>query len=275
MNMKKTVIILMGMSALFCAHAERPFFAFDNGLTSIKSVEEQAKLLKELGYAGICTRPDNCTDELLAAFDKHGVKIMASYVVLPAGEGKTAVPSNIIEHFKKLKGRGTVVWFSLNNSRSPIDPAVELTRNVCDAAAENGLSVVFYPHVGCLTSRIATCEKIRALADRKNLGLSLTLCHFLAQNDHKELEATLKAMAPNLKLVLINGANMLPAPKADWNELIKPLGEGTFDMERLVKTLDEIGYDAPVGLQCYKIPGSARDNLAKSMQTWKKLNAGT
>jgi len=269
--MKKLIFVLF-VFACCIVQAERKFFALDNGLVDIKSVDEQAALLKELGYAGICTRPKKCTDELLAAYDKHGVDISATYVVLPAGVGKTAVPVNIVNHFKKLKGRGTIVWLSLTNAKSPIEPAVELTRNVCDEAAKNGLSVVFYPHVGCLTTRIDTCEKIVKLADRKNLGISFTLCHFLAQNDHKKIESTIRSMAPHLKLVQINGANELPEPKADWKQLIQMLGEGSLDVGRVIRTLDEIGYDGPVGLQCYKVSGSARKKLEASMQAWKKYN---
>ncbi len=268
--MKFKLVMVLGFMAVLSARAERPFFAFDNGLTEIKSVEEQAKLLKELGYAGICTRPANCTDELLAAFDRHGVRIMASYVVLDAD--KAEVPAAIIAHFQRLKGRDTVIWLSLNNKKASIEAAAELTRNVCDKAAESGLQVVFYPHVGCLTERIPTCMQIMKLAERKNLGLSFTLCHFLAQNDHQQMEAMLREMGADLKLVLINGANEQPLPKADWNELIQPLGKGTLDLGRLFRTLDEIGYKGPLCLQCYKLPGSARDNLSASMEAYKKLN---
>jgi sugar phosphate isomerase/epimerase len=269
--MRKLIFVLF-VFACGIGQAERKFFALDNGLVDIKSADEQAALLKELGYAGICTRPEKCTDEFLAAYDKHGIDISATYVVLPAGIGKTELPVNIVNHFKKLKGRGTIVWFSLTNAKSPIEPAVELTRNVCDEAAKNGLSVVFYPHFGCLTARIAICEKIVNLAARKNLGTSFTLCHFLAQNDHKKSESTIKSMAPHLKLVQINGANELPQPKADWEQLIQPLGEGSLDVGRVIRTLDEIGYDGPVGLQCYKVPGTARSKLEASMQLWKKYN---
>jgi len=69
-KMKLKLMMVLGLMAVLSAKAERLFFTFDNGLTDVKNVEEQAKLLKELGYAGICTRPKNCTDELLAAFDK-------------------------------------------------------------------------------------------------------------------------------------------------------------------------------------------------------------
>jgi len=270
--MKRIVLVLFAVMVVGSLHAERKFFALDNGLDGVTSVDEQAALLKELGYDGICTRPGRATDELLAAYDKQCIKIIATYVVLPSGVGKTAVPDNIVKHLKKLKGRGTVVWLSLTDSKSPLQPAVELTRNLCDMAAENGLSVVLYPHVGCLTSRIATCDKIVKMAERSNLGTSFTLCHFLAQNNHKRIESAIRSMGSNLKLVQINGANELLKPKGDWKQLIQPLGKGSLDVGRIISLLDEIGYDGPVGLQCYKVAGPARKHLEQSIQAWKKYN---
>ncbi len=268
----KTFIFVFLLFVCCSLRAEREFFAFDNGVTSIKSVEEQADLLKKLGYDGICTRPANCTDELLGAFDRHGVAITASYVVLKIGAENDGVPESIISHFRKLKGRKTIIWLSLNNREATMEAAVELTRSVCDRAAECDLDVVLYPHVGCFTERIPTCMQILKLAERKNLGLSFTLCHFLALNPHQDLENMLKRMGSELKVVLINGANELTVPKADWKELIQPLGQGTLDIGRVIRSLNEIGYDGPVGLQCYKVPGPPQDHLKMSMDAWKRIN---
>ncbi len=37
--------------------------------------------------------------------------------------------------------------------------------------------------------------------------------------------------------------------------------------------LDEVGYEGPVGLQCYKIKQAAEIHLAKSMEAWKKMKS--
>ena len=67
------------------AQAEQKFFAFDNGLGGVESVEEQAILLKKLGYDGICSRPGKCTPELLAACAARGIG--QAYVTLHVGLG--------------------------------------------------------------------------------------------------------------------------------------------------------------------------------------------
>ena len=271
--MKRITMPLAVALFLSVAQAEQKFFALDNGLNGISQPEEQAKLLKELGYDGICTRPGRTTPEFLAAFDKHGIEIMATYVVLSTSPDKSEVPQSIKEHFKTLKGRNTIIWFGVQNKKATEEEAVALTRNVCDAAAENGLSVVFYPHVGFYSDTVAASEKLRKVAGRDNLGVSLCLCHFLAQNDHATLEPTIKSVAGSLKLVKISGANELPAPKADWDQLIQPLGKGTFDMNRVFKALDEIGYKGDFGLQCFKIPGPPKEHLSASIAAWKKYRS--
>ena len=62
--------------------------------------------------------------------------------------------------------------------------------------------------------------------------------------------------------------------KPGWDHYIQPLDRGSFDVAGLIKTLDELGYKGPIGLQCFGIGGDARDHLARSMAAWRKLHRG-
>lgn len=266
--------ILLALGILFSPllHAERPFFALDNGLNGVKSTEDQAALLKKLGYAGMCTRPSRASQAMVDAFDKHGLKLMATYVVIPAGDAPTPA---LEKHFELIKEHKTVVWLSISTHKgqpATDEQAADTARQVVDLAAKHGLETCLYAHVGFHTDTVKSCERVHKLAKRPQLGLSLTLCHFLAQNPHTELEATLKRIAPQLMLVQVNGANQLEQHKVDWKQLIQPLGSGTFDVGRVIKTLDEINYQGPVGLQCYNIKNPATEHLAASIKTWNKLS---
>jgi len=42
----------------------------------------------------------------------------------------------------------------------------------------------------------------------------------------------------------------------------------------LLRTLQDLGYQGPIGLQCYGLPGDARDHLARSIAAWQKLQQG-
>lgn len=271
--MKSITSAIIALFAIAGAlRAEREFFVFDNGLTDLKSAGEQAALLEKLGFDGICTRPQHATEEFLTAMDRHGIRVVATYVSLDAtGDGQT-IPPGIKDHLRKLRDRKTIVWLTIANENARDEAAVATIRRVCDLAAENGLEVVLYPHVGYKTHTGAECERLRKLADRPNLGVSFSLCHFLCQQDSDGMEATLKALAPHLKLVQISGADAIPPGNPDWERLIQPLGKGTFDMRRLIRTLDEIGYKGPVNLQCYQIKQPASIHLAASMKAWKNLN---
>lgn len=226
--------------------AEMKFFANDNGLRDVPTFEAQAKLLKELGYAGICTRPNVATDKLLKAFDEQGLEVLATYVTLSAKDSE--LPGHVLKHFAALKGRGTIVWLMLLDGDATDGQTVAIIRKVCAAAAENDLPVALYPHVGCRTGTIAECDRLISLAGIPHLGLSFNLCHFLRQHDNSEIESTIRKFAPRLKLVQINGADDVPQSETNWDYLIKPLGEGTLDVGRVIRVLDEVGFTGSVNL---------------------------
>jgi sugar phosphate isomerase/epimerase len=253
--------------------AGREFFVFDNGLTDLKSAGEQAALLQKLGYDGICTRPQHASEELLNAMDRHGIRITATFVSLPVTGGGQDVPEDVRVHIRRIKDRKPLVWLAIQNPNASDDATVSLIRKVCDLSAENGLEVVLYPHVKFKIDTGTACERFRKLADRPNLGTSFSLCHFLCQDDEAGLEADLKALAPHLKLIQISGADTIPPGKPNWTRLIQPLGQGSFDMTRVMRALDTIGYKVPVNLQCYQIKQPASQHLATSMEAWRKLNA--
>ena len=76
---------------------------------------------------------------------------------------------------------------------------------------------------------------------------------------------------PRLWAVSINGADVFD-DKPGWDHYIQPLDKGSFDVGGLLRTLKELGYKGPVGLQCYGIGGDTREHLARSMAAWRKLS---
>ena len=258
------------------AVADRPLFVFDfvfkDGPEGLESYEDQADLLQRLGYPGICVRPVSATPEMMDAFEGRGIKVMASYFSLMAG---TEPPASLEAHFEVIKRHQPFIWLAIKKAEGADDEAAASTiRKVVDLAAKHGLETVLYPHAGAgyHTDTVKSCERIYPLVDREKLGLSFNLCHYLAQtpaNQLNQLEATLKGIGPRLKLVQISGANSLDHPRVDWKELIKPLGQGDFDVARVIRILDEVGYEGPVNLNCYKIAQPPAEYLAASMKWWR------
>lgn len=69
-------------------------------------------------------------------------------------------------------------------------------------------------------------------------------------------------------MVSLNGADSGDTQAMDWERLIQPLGEGTFETFKVVKFLKAQGYSEKFGLQCYAITQDCEVALKKSMDTW-------
>jgi hypothetical protein len=88
----------------------------------------------------------------------------------------------------------------------------------------------------------------------------------------QNMRPLMEAAMPYLFVVTINGADRGDTKKMGWDRLIQPLDSGSFDTYQFVKTLKELGYTGPIGLQHYGIKGDARENLRRSMSAWRQLS---
>jgi sugar phosphate isomerase/epimerase len=269
--MKNVISFVLVALLLADTLSGREFFAFDNGLNDVAKLEDKAALLAELGYDGIAWRPGQ-TAEMLAALDKHRLKMFSTYVTLNADQESCPIPEDVISEIKALKGRDTIVWLNVagNSSDAVVVPAI---RKLCDICAEVGLKVALYPHLNSFTDTVTTALRLVKVAERDNLGITFNLCHFLKLFDSKDLAKTIKDAAPHMWLVSINGCDDGDTRNMNWDRLIRPLGEGSFPVSTVLEELDSIGYTGAVGLQCFSIKQPAKDHLAKSAKEWKRLTS--
>ena len=242
---------------------------FDNGLNDFESIEEKAQVLKELGYDGTTWRPSN-TAEVLPILDKHDLKLFATYVVLRASETACPIPEETIKEIQILKGRDTFVWLTITGNPSDAI-AIDAISIIADIAKANGLKVVLYPHYGFKLDTVANCLRLAEAAGKNNVGIAFNLCHFLKQNDEATLNKTLRSIGDKLWLVSVNGADSGDTKNMGWDQLIQPLGEGSFEIQPVFQELKKIGYEGPILLQCYNIATPDREHLASSIKTWKSL----
>ena len=272
--MKPALYLALGLAALApIAHGQKltnPFFAFDNGTGRDQKLplEEQAELVKRTGYAGLGYTGALQVPEMLKALESRGLKMFSIYVAVRVDGEKPSYDAALPEAIRQLKGHGTVIWLTVQGT-SPDDDerAVRMVREVADMAAESGLRVVLYPHMGFYVGRIEDALRIRSLADRRNVGVTFNLAHFLAVKDEPNLDQRLHEAVPYLEMVSINGAEH----EGGWDRLIQPLDRGAFDVFGLLKKLAAAGYKGPIGLQCYQVPGDIEANLNRSMAAWRKF----
>ena len=257
-----------------------PFFAFDNG-TGYGRVapEEQAAMLKELGYDGIGYTGAQQIPAMLKALDARGLKMYSIYVEVcqTPEKSKPMYDPGLKAAIEPLKGRDTLVWLPISGgkpSSTDLDErAVTLIREIADMAEKAGLRVALYPHLGMYVERVEDAMRLAKKVDRKNVGVTFNLCHFLKLDDEKNLEQRLKEAVPYLFAVSINGADGGNTNGMGWDRLIQTLDRGSFDVGRVLKAIKRLGYTGPIGLQCYAIPGDNRENLKRSMTAWRNLRA--
>lgn len=271
------VALLAGVeSRLAAAEGCFPFYAFESGCArNGASYEAQAKLLKELGYEGIGFTGTQHISAMLKALDAEGLKMYMTYVGACVDAGKPPYDPGLKKCLEQLKGRDTLISLYVTGGKpsadSSDDRAVAILREISDMAEPTGIRIALYPHVGMYVARVEDAIRLVKKVDRKNIGLGFNLCHFLKLDDGKNLEVRIKEAMPYLFTVSINGADDGETNQMDWSRLIQTLDRGSFDVARMLKTLKQLDYKGAVGLQCFAIPGDARQVLSHSMTAWQKL----
>ena len=272
-NLKRSMAAWQSISAKIAAgqsaktQLTNPFFAFDNGTGRGRlAPQEQAKMLKQLGYAGMGYTGAQGIPEMLRALDEHELKVFSIYVGAQIGPNGPTYDPNLKEAIRQLKGRDTLIWLTVTGNAPDGDQqAVAVVREIAAAAEESGLRVALYPHVGFYVARVEDAVRVADKVDRQNVGVSLNLCHWLQVGDEPNMVRRIEQAMPRMFVVSINGADH----EGGWDRLIQTLDRGEFDVYAFLAALKKRGYDGPIGLQCYAIKGDIHENLKRSMGAWR------
>jgi len=254
-----------------------PFFAMDTATKDVthQTAKEQVEMVRELGYAGIGCTAGKGLAEMAKELDKNGLRLFTVYLGINIDQDQPKYGPELKETIEVLKGRNAMLWLFVRSKKlKPSDPAgdpraVTILREVADMAAETNVRVALYPHTGFWVERVEDAVRVAKQVNRKNVGVTFNLCHWLKVDDEKNAESLIKLAMPHLFVVTINGAD---SGGKDWKTLIQTLDRGTFDMKGFLKTLADSGYTGPIGFQGYGIGGDARDNLKRTMDAWHELN---
>jgi len=255
-----------------------PFFPFciDWHDAKKRSYEQQAVMLKELGYDGVGHIWLDQVAERLKTLDDAGLKLFQiTMVVEVVPDKKPYDAARFKEVLALVKGRHMQFCLLVNGMKSSdpsVDPhAVQILREMSELAKDSGAQLLLYPHQGSWIERIEDSERVAEKVDRSNVGVMFNLCHWLRVDKSRDYKPLLKQAMPRLWAVSINGADNFDE-KPGWSHYIQPLDKGSFDVGALLKTLKDLGYTGPIGLQCYGIGGDAREHLASSMAAWRKMS---
>jgi sugar phosphate isomerase/epimerase len=239
-----------------------------------RSFEEQAQMLKELGYDGVGHIWLDKVEERLKTLDAAGLKLFQITMVVDVTPGKTPYDAaRFKEVCSVIQGRKVQFDLLLNGmkpSDASVDPhAVNILREMSDPARDSGSQLLLYPHQGSWVERIEDSIRLADKVDRSNVGVMFNLCHWLRVDKQRDYKPLLKQAMPRLWAVSINGADEFD-DQPGWDHYIQPLDKGNFDVALFLRTLSDLGYRGPIGLQCYGIGGDAHEHLARSMVSWRK-----
>lgn len=289
----KTSIILFSVIQLCCAtqmpaqqSSVYPLFVFNNGVKDEQydTPEKQVQLLKSLGYDGMEKKGIDNFDETLQALDKHGLNLYTMYLNINLDDEEQPYDRELRKVFSKLEGRATMPWFYITSKQyKPSSEendaiAVPILQEIADMASEFGIKIMIYPHVNFWVDNVEDALRVAEKANRRNLGITFNLCHFLADQGTKADSTfipTVEKAMPYILAISLNGADQptetIMKSRNLWHYFIQPLGQGNYNTYQYLNAFIERGFKGPVGLQCYNIREEKAVHLKKSMTAWKNF----
>jgi sugar phosphate isomerase/epimerase len=284
MNMRKIGLTALICLVFGCVYSQKKaldntFYAFNNSVrmpNAPAGMDAQAQLVKKLGFDGFAGHTNDDYFSRRAALDKAGLIMPEIYWGIDMDStGQITYKEGLKEIIKDSKDRNLVialfsnVKYFMNNKEEGDTLLAKAIGELADFAAPFGVKIAFYPHVGnyCETSEHSV--RLAKMANRRNVGAIFNTCHLLKVEGEEGWEQKLMDALPWLYMISINGADSGITKEMNWDQLIQPLGEGTFDTYRLVKLAKDNGYNGLFGLQCYNIKQDCEVALTKSINTWK------
>jgi sugar phosphate isomerase/epimerase len=271
------LFFLILSQSINCQSFNPSLFCFEDAFLLSKNYtfEDQVKLLKNLGYDGIELEGLDNYEEKLKILDKYNLKVFMVYIQVDL-EKEEPYDTRLHDFIKRVNGKDVTLWLHIHSEKyGPSDPAgdalcVPILRKLADFTGTNNVKLALYPHSRFWLEKVGDSVRLTQKADRDNLGAVFNLCHFLKTDTRDSLEIKLVKSIPYLSAVSINGADDGITRDMEWTRLIQPLGEGSFDVSKILSLLKINNYKGPVGLQCYDIKGDPAVFLKTSITTWER-----
>lgn len=252
-------------------------FCIDTHDSEKRNLEQQAAMLKEIGFDGMGHLWLDNIPERLATLDAAGLKLFQITIVINMDpKAEEPYDPRLADVMRILKGRDVEFLLIMNKFKSSdesADPrAVEIVTKLADIAQENGLTLLLYPHVNDWIEKIEDAVRVARKVNRPNVGVMFNLCHWMKAGKGENLKPLLELAMPYLRAVSINGTDTPEEVLAGTGDWLQPLDSGSYDLYTFLKTLRDAGYTGKVGLQCWGIKGDTKLHLARSMKAWQELN---
>src|SRR5262249_4945827 len=138
-----------------------------------RSFQQQAEMLKELGYDGVGHIWLDKVAERLKTLDDAGLRLFQITMQVNIAPGKPAYDPQFKDVLALVKGR-QVQFALLVSGMKPSDPAgdtraVEILREMSELSRGSGAQLLLYPHVDNWIERIQDAVRVAQKVDRSNV----------------------------------------------------------------------------------------------------------
>lgn len=259
-----------------------PFFVMDTCVTRMDPATA-LPLVKQMGFDGFGDSERTVLSNI-PVLNHERLRLVNVYFVLDLDAGQPVLGEELRNKLDRLAENGpTTLWVAIQHVISPTGPVspsdvggdelvVAKMKELNVYAHPRNLRIALYPHTRFWLERVDDAARIARAVNDPNLGITFNLCHWLKVEGDKDPAGTLRDNLPLLYFVTINGADGGDTRSMEWNRLIQPLGEGSYDVVAFLSTLHASGYRGPIGLQGYGLAGDPSENLIKSFSAWKRLS---
>jgi sugar phosphate isomerase/epimerase len=263
-------LIAFSLLCLPVLRAANPFFAMDTGITGEPAkVTETLNALGYDGFGGSGYQVKPVKDGLA----ERGLRLWNVYLTLDFTTGRSALTPELQKLIEDLRDHDAALWISIRKVTGGDAAAVTALREIAAQAGPAGVKISLYPHAGHWLERFSHAARVAAEVDRKEVGITFNLCHWLKSEGDADPIPVISKEAARLQFVTVNGADGGDTKAMGWDRLIQPLGQGSYDVAGFVRRLqEEVKWSGPVGLQAYGVKGDQRENLRRSITAWRDMN---
>ena len=212
------LLILICSNSLLAQKVKNEFFALHNiirGDSTYNTFDKQVELVKNAGFDGIEINQIESFDGMKSALDQFQFKGSYFYVKIQLGE---PIDNRLESAINKLKGTNTIIapYILADTKRfKPNSPegdseAIKHLQLISMWSKKSGLQVAIYPHFSFYVERTDHALQLAQKVNRKNVGLSFNLCHWLATTslaERTDLKKHLKELIPYLNKPLLKNDN--------------------------------------------------------------------
>ena len=282
--MKRVISLSTVLSALVlwtsgaAATSNRTLNVYDFGGLEKLTVEQNVRLLRRLGYAGVCV--SNVWDSVrLEKFLQKSSRlpvrsILFSHKFERDGFTMHAKERKAMNLMRRYNGGGTV-WliFQTINTKAKLSDVLALTKEFIDYAKPRNIRVVLYPHAGTFFPTVQAVWPVLHdyYANDTMVGTSINLVHERAGRRGAFLNETfVKARNKTMAVILSGNKQVL-----DYSNLVgslsRPLDQSEYNLRPFLRYMRDSGYTGDVFFINFKIPNPLRAYLQSSMEEWIKL----